>query len=155
MHTSNNSLHPSLWMGKYLNTIIYLTLTLFSETVYVAASVKGRLEGWLVQPEDHFLCCALMFKTAFQVCFKGSDLTLLSQSEIVRPLLQKSPLVFPLHKFHHDDQSERTAFRACLSHSYTHRQRRMCTQKPMHPHTHAHLVNVNIAWLQFRETENF
>lgn len=43
----------------------------------------------------------------------------LSQSETLRPLLQKSPLAFPLHKFHQSDQSERIAFRASFFHSHS------------------------------------
>lgn len=63
----------------------------------------------------------------------------ISQSETLRPLLQKSPLAFPLHKFHQSDQSERIAFRASFFHSHSeHTHRRRHTHTYTHADTHAH-----------------
>lgn len=61
-----------------------------------------------------------------------------AQSEMLRPLLQKSPLAFPLHKFHQSDQSERIAFRASFSHSHSGVRTHTCGCTRMHRHTAEH-----------------
>lgn len=70
--------------------------------------------------EDHILCPAVWCKKD-PGSFTRRDAAShnLSKSETLRPLLQKSPLAFPLHKFHQSDQSIRIAFTAscCSSHS--------------------------------------
>lgn len=66
----------------------------------------------------------------------------LSQSETVRALLQKSPLAFPLHKFHQSDQRERIAFRASFFHSHSGVRTHIWTC--MHAQTHCRTAHKSV-----------
>lgn len=70
----------------------------------------------LSKVEDHILCPAVWCKKEVG-CFSRQDAA--SHNLELRPVLQKSPLAFPLHKFHQSDQSERIAFRASFFHSHS------------------------------------
>lgn len=70
----------------------------------------------LSKVEDHILCPAVWCKKEVG-CFSGQDAA--SHNLKLQPVLQKSPLAFPLHKFHQSDQSERIAFRASFFHSHS------------------------------------
>lgn len=90
----------------------------------------------LSKVEDHILCPAIWCKKEVG-CFSGQDTA--SHNLKLRPVLQKSPLAFPLHKFHQSDQSERIAFRASFFHSHsgvwTHTHTHRCTDTDTQQYT--------------------